>query len=489
MTTSLDIELTFGDWNADPSCNQLRIDDRQVRIEPQTMDVLVFLAQHPGQVLSKSELIQEVWDGRAVSDDALVVAIYELRKALGDNARQPTYIETIPRRGYRWLLPTEIHNKQTALELAQRSKPSWRAATIGMLGIAAAAATVWFLSSSEAKRIVPTTAPAIQQQTVETQTVEPQTVETQTVEVQMAKGRHFLDQRTPSSLHRAASTFRRVVELEPTFANAHADLALTLTLMADLRLGDRFELYHAARTAAEKALALDPDAARAHSALGITQLLFDWNFDAADQSLQRAIELDPEEPMTYQARGWLLSANQHHKAAEESIRRAIAIDPVNPSRYTDLGFVLNIAGKPRQAIVEAHNALELDAAFGPAYETISYAQTLLHDEPAAVATHLEMLRRQGVGDGPRNTLREAFDHGGLTAYIATTLKWLPPEEALMLRAQLELRLGETDRALAYVERAFDRRDWEILWLPQLQELAELRTEPRFSRLVRRLQGT
>lgn len=71
------------------------------------MDVLVALARRGGEPASKDELIDEVWQGRAVSDDALTVTIYELRKLLGDNARSPIFIETIPGRGYRWLPPVE----------------------------------------------------------------------------------------------------------------------------------------------------------------------------------------------------------------------------------------------------------------------------------------------------------------------------------------------------------------------------------------------
>lgn len=71
------------------------------------MDLLCALAVRRGRVASKEELIHAVWDQRAVSDDALSVCVHELRKALGDCARSPTYIETIPGRGYRWLAPVE----------------------------------------------------------------------------------------------------------------------------------------------------------------------------------------------------------------------------------------------------------------------------------------------------------------------------------------------------------------------------------------------
>ncbi|MEM7350227.1 MAG: winged helix-turn-helix domain-containing protein [Acidobacteriota bacterium] len=79
--------------------------DRDFRLEPQAMAVLVYLARRSGRVVSKRELFEQVWEGRAVSDDALTVSIYGLRKILGDSARDPRFIATVPRQGYRWIGP------------------------------------------------------------------------------------------------------------------------------------------------------------------------------------------------------------------------------------------------------------------------------------------------------------------------------------------------------------------------------------------------
>jgi TolB-like protein/DNA-binding winged helix-turn-helix (wHTH) protein/Flp pilus assembly protein TadD len=72
-----------------------------VRLEPRVMDVLVYLAAEPGAVVSKEELLAAVWGGAFVEEGALAQAIHSLRKALGDDARQPRFIQTIPKRGYR----------------------------------------------------------------------------------------------------------------------------------------------------------------------------------------------------------------------------------------------------------------------------------------------------------------------------------------------------------------------------------------------------
>src|SRR5262249_37112264 len=76
-----------------------------VQVEPKVMEVLVCLARRAGRVVTKDDLVREVWEGRFVSDDVVWRSVRELRRALGDEARDPRFIETIPKRGYRLLAP------------------------------------------------------------------------------------------------------------------------------------------------------------------------------------------------------------------------------------------------------------------------------------------------------------------------------------------------------------------------------------------------
>ena len=100
-----------GEWRVDPSLNLIENGDTR-RLEPRVMEVLVFFAQHPNEVLSKDEILEAVWAGDFVGEEALTYSISELRKALGDTARDPSYIETIPRRGYRLIAPVSFSEKE-----------------------------------------------------------------------------------------------------------------------------------------------------------------------------------------------------------------------------------------------------------------------------------------------------------------------------------------------------------------------------------------
>jgi TolB-like protein/Tfp pilus assembly protein PilF len=98
-------DLQLGVWRVQPQLNSLVCDLRTVRLEPKMMGVLLCLAQRSGDVVSKEQIVEEVWQGTFVTDDVLIRCVSELRKAFGDNAGKPTFIETIPRRGYRLLIP------------------------------------------------------------------------------------------------------------------------------------------------------------------------------------------------------------------------------------------------------------------------------------------------------------------------------------------------------------------------------------------------
>jgi adenylate cyclase len=97
-------DFQLGAWRVQPQLNSLVCELRAVRLEPKMMGVLLCLAQRSGDVVSKDQIVQEVWKGTFVTDDVLIRCVSELRKAFGDNAGKPAVIETVPKRGYRLLI-------------------------------------------------------------------------------------------------------------------------------------------------------------------------------------------------------------------------------------------------------------------------------------------------------------------------------------------------------------------------------------------------
>src|SRR3569832_724514 len=99
--------LTFASFRFDPASARLWSGPREIKLTPKAARVLGVLIGHAGEPVTKEQLFGEVWRGTVVGDDALVTCIQELRKALGDDAKQPKYIETRHRRGYRFVAALE----------------------------------------------------------------------------------------------------------------------------------------------------------------------------------------------------------------------------------------------------------------------------------------------------------------------------------------------------------------------------------------------
>jgi TolB-like protein len=107
-------DLRIGSWVVAPSLNSISSEDRTIRLEPKVMKVLLCLAQHPGETLSKEHLFQAVWPNIVVTEDVLKRCIAELRRAFDDDARNPHIIETVSKQGYRLLAPVSAAATQPA---------------------------------------------------------------------------------------------------------------------------------------------------------------------------------------------------------------------------------------------------------------------------------------------------------------------------------------------------------------------------------------
>jgi len=132
-------KLQIGDWLVSPASGEITRKGETARLEARSMRLLVCLAEHAGEVVSIDELLNQAWAGVIVSSDSVYQAVTSLRRQLGDDAKQPTYIETVPRLGYRmvvkvrpWVEPAGSTN--------QRAESS-RAPDGGRTGISARTAS------------------------------------------------------------------------------------------------------------------------------------------------------------------------------------------------------------------------------------------------------------------------------------------------------------------------------------------------------------
>jgi DNA-binding winged helix-turn-helix (wHTH) protein len=109
-----------GGWLVEPEQSRLVRGSETAMLDPKAVQVLSFLAKHANEVVTKEQIIGSVWDGAFVSDEVLTTAIWSLLRALGDDAKEPRYIQTVPRKGYR-LIARVDHAGAHASALPYRS--------------------------------------------------------------------------------------------------------------------------------------------------------------------------------------------------------------------------------------------------------------------------------------------------------------------------------------------------------------------------------
>ena len=114
-------DFRLADWLVQPSLNRLSCDDRVIQLEPKLMDVLVFLAENSGRVVSKNEITDAVWSEVFITESVITRSIAGLRRAFGDDVRNPSFIETISKRGYR--LIAQVTQESTEVGRAFEARP------------------------------------------------------------------------------------------------------------------------------------------------------------------------------------------------------------------------------------------------------------------------------------------------------------------------------------------------------------------------------
>lgn len=460
-----------GGWLVDPARCMLEGSGGAIRLEPKVMDVMVYLAQRARAVVSKEDLIRDVWEGRYVSEDVITVSIHELRKALGDNAKQPEFIETIPRRGYRWI--AGVTAPTAAGSPAPRSRPAWRF----RVGLAAALLVVFVLAGTWARWRTSARASAGDEKTL--------------AQAAYAKGRFFLNGRSPAGFTRALSYFEEAVRLDGNFAAPHAGIALTAVHMMDAGSPDRSALARRARAEVARALTLHRDSPEALTAQGMIHLVLEWNFTEAEKDFQRAVERNPALMDAHQGYSWLLSATGRHPEANAEAQRARNLDPTTTMRYIELAWTYSYSGRYREAVTETEKALELDPRDFQSYLTKGMVLELMGNAPAAYAAIRQGYQSRPDGARMIGELDATYQREGLRGIYRNWLKQMESPDRRQMRnevwlASLYSRVGEIDRAIAALEEAYTKHEGGLAWLRVNPSFMPLRYDARYQSLVQRV---
>jgi len=146
-------DFYLGEWLVQPSLGRVCLADRTVQVRPKVMDLLVYLARSPGEVISKDTLLNDVWETEAISESALTRTITELRNAIGDDVNEPRFLETIPKRGYRLIARVRPAMLAETAHRYRRRTPVLVMSSVAVI-VMGSLALLWFRTPPSAEPVV-----------------------------------------------------------------------------------------------------------------------------------------------------------------------------------------------------------------------------------------------------------------------------------------------------------------------------------------------
>ena len=530
-----------GEWLVKPNLNRISQPARAVSIEPRIIEVLVFLAAHPGEVLSKETLIGAVWPGTFVSDDVLTYSISELRKALGDDAKNPRYIQTIARKGYRLIAP--VRSEPGALralpsiavmafsDLSPEKDQDYFCdgiaediihdlAHVRGLRVAARTSSFAFKGKSEDVRTIG--------KKLGVGTVLEGSVRKAGNRIRITAQLIKVEDGSPLWSERYDKELKDIFEIQDEISRSiAAALEVTLSpnesdaiskvptldmLAYDYYLRGKQFYYQYKRRGIEfalkmftQAIEIDPNYVRAHAGISdCCAFLFMYAGSHEEHRLQaaaasrKAADLDPESAEAHASRGVALSLERSYEDAEEEFQESIRL---NPQLFEAYYFYARVAFA-RGDLVRAIDLYEKAAEVQPHDYQSPLLMAQIYADLGREAD-AEEARKRGVQRvenrlklNPDDSRALYMGANGLVALGETErgLSWaaqaqeMDPDEPMVLYnvACIQSLAGKVEDAISSLERAVKNGLSQKGWLENDSNLAPLRANARYQDLIRYL---
>jgi DNA-binding winged helix-turn-helix (wHTH) protein/Tfp pilus assembly protein PilF len=450
MATSSEV-FHFDEFTLDVRERRLLRGTEAVRLSPKAYDVLVALVRQRGRLVTKDELLTRLWPGSFVEEGSLNVHVSALRKALGEDAQQPIYIETVARSGYRFIATVRCDPAEGKPE--KSSAPSAVARPVELYEL-------------------------------------------------VGRGRSHLLSGSFLELPAAVDAFRSAIEIDPTYAPAHAGLARARCVQATFRAVPHQEAFTEAKASALRALAMDSASADAQVALGTVLFLSEWDWAAAERSLQRALEINPDHTEALLQYGSLQEALGRLDDGLRSKEQALARDPRSPGVLVQIAISYWCQRKYDDTLVWAQRAIEVDPQHVLAIQFVNHvywrtgdvhrfaawtAGTMSH----AIAWGFSEERVAAIKQIIADMLQVYATVGlpGVNRFWADQITNPQLDFDILLklpstRAVLYGAAGRLDEAFDCLDQAIASRDPALVYLAVAPDWDSLRGDPRFAERLR-----
>jgi TolB-like protein len=305
-----------------------------------------------------------------------------------------------------------------------------------------------------------------------------------------AKGRFYLEQRTREGLYKALDQFNQAVAKDPNYAQAYAGMAVTDLVILDRGWISPGEASPKIRSAAQRAIELDPTLAEPHAALAALKELADWDWAGAEAEYRKAIGLNANDAISHHWYALLLQNLGRIKEALAEIERALALDPASPQINANHAGILSDMHRYDDAVAELNGLIAANPEFPPYYGYRRNAYWHMGNQDAAAADEAIEIKKNG-----RPERAEAFAAGyrkgkvkGACTALIEVLKnesqreYVSPSDM----ARYYGLMGDRDHTFEWLEKGYAERSSRMEYLKTEDYLEPFHSDPRYIDLLKRM---
>jgi eukaryotic-like serine/threonine-protein kinase len=316
------------------------------------------------------------------------------------------------------------------------------------------------------------------------------------------KGRYFWNKRNEEGFRNGIDYFRRAEEKDPTFALAFSGLADSYALLCDIGVVRPVDEMPKAKAAAQKAVDADPELAEAYTSRAFVRLAYDWDWLGAQSDFQQALRLNPKYPTAHQWYASYLMQMGKFSLAKDEIEEAHNLDPLSPIISANTGLYSYYEKNYDDAIAKYKTTLQSDPDFWVArhYLALAYVQKGMHDE--AIAELRKLIKAPASGAIPDQIVEAESEASaslgfayGMADKQAEARAIINQLDALSKRryvsplyfAIVYAGLKDNDKAIEYLNKAFDARHPGLVLIRIEPMFDGLRGDERFKTLIKRFE--
>lgn len=304
------------------------------------------------------------------------------------------------------------------------------------------------------------------------------------------RGRYVWNKRAPDDLKKAIEYFEQAIAIDSSYALAFAGLADSYALLGDYGVAPAREVFPRMKAAAARAVEIDDQLADAHTSLAYAKRLSDWDWEGSEREFKRAIELNYSYATAHHWYSEYLAGMGRFDEALEEAKRAENLDPQSLIINTNHGWILYLARRYDEAIEELKKALEMEPSFFLARNLVwqAYVQMGMYEEAMAWQTMTDMSKSPEARE--RNEiLKRAYETASWKGFERKALELELEKPGPVLAgsiAGLYVQIGDYDPAFKWLQRAYDNREANMVWLKINPVFDDVRSDPRFKVLLRRM---